>query len=307
MRPFAFIFALSLLSLSVRSQEWAPVGATWHYTMNIFMPTVIDQDYIKFESAGDTLYNGKLCRKIIKYNNVSCTDRPAVEYMYSQHDTVWFWDPNFSAFQILYDFGAGPGDSWVILVAGQTPPDADSLIVRVDSTDRVVINGVSLKRLFVTYDFRNEMVIPDTYKGVIIQSAGDTYFMFDWGPEYLLACDGNFSGGLRCYQDGVIGLYETGIADSCTYVHYMTGIEPVNGETERIRIYPNPADDAITIESSIAGQINFTISDVAGRMVRSGRVTGSPIGINDLQPGIYNVLFYQHGQQLAGVKKLVVR
>ena len=307
MKTLAIVFLLCVLSIYVKAQEWAPVGATWHYSEEFFMPVTIDKDYIKFESVKDTIYNGMLCRQIIKRHNITCTDRPMVEYMYSQNEKVWFWDPNFSTFQVLYDFSATPGNSWVILIGDLIHSDVDSLIVRVDSTDNVLINGVQLKKLYVTYDFRNETTVPFTYQGVIIESIGDLYFMFNYCPEYLFGCDGNFSTGLRCYEDAVTGLYETGIAPSCTYVHQFTGIRPEPAELSRIRIYPNPADKEITINTDIAGPIFFTIADLTGRTVKSGMVTGSAIETGNLKPGIYKMFFQQNGEPLPESKKLVIR
>ena len=307
MKTFTLIFICCVLSLAAKSQEWAPVGATWHYTEEIFMPVTVDKDYIKFESVKDTMYNGKLCRQITKRHNVSCTDRPGVEYMYSEGEKVWFWDPNFNKFQVLYDFSAGAGDSWVILVNDTPHSDVDSLFVRVDSINTVTINSVQLKRLYVTYDFRNETIIPDTYKGVIFQSVGDMYFMFNYVPEYLFGCDGNFSGGLRCYDDAVIGHFESGIAPSCTFVHQLSGIGTVNVQSSRIRLYPNPADMNVTIESAIPGPVSFSFADVTGRIVKTGQVTGAAIGTCDLQPGIYQVFFSQHGLRLPEYKKLVIQ
>ncbi|MEI7662001.1 MAG: T9SS type A sorting domain-containing protein [Bacteroidota bacterium] len=307
MKKSIFFFTLFIIALSVRSQEWAPVGASWHYTEEFFMPVNIDQDYIKFESVGDTLYHGKLCRKITKRHNIACTDRPGVEYMYSENEKVWFWDPNFSTFQVLYDFSAVQGGSWVILVDDYVHADVDSLIVRVDSANMVVINGVQLKRLFVTYDFRNETSIPYTYPGVLIQRVGDLYFMLNYTPEYLFACDGNMSGGLRCYQDQVVGLYETGIADSCTYVHQMTGIKPVAGNHSGITFFPNPADETITIETSLPGAIEYGIADLSGRIVKAGLVKSSKIATGNLQPGIYHLYFSRDGVRLPESQKLVIR
>ena len=307
MRTFATIFVFCIVTLSVKSQEWAPVGATWHYTEEIFMPTTIDKDYIKFESVKDTMYQGMLCRKITKRHDNSCTDRPAVEYMYSQNDKVYFWDEHFNSFQVLYDFSAGQGDSWVILLTDMNPADVDSLIVKVDSTNTAIINGVQLKRLYVTYDFRNETISPYTYRGVLIQSLGDMIFMFNYFQEWAFGCDGNFASGLRCYEDAAIGLFETGIAPSCTYVHQLTGINPEPGSAQRFSLFPNPADQVITIESSITGPVWYTIADLTGRKVKSGLITGSVIETGNLGPGIYHIFFFQNGERFPEIKKLVIR
>jgi hypothetical protein len=306
MKTTTLIFALCLVTLAAKSQEWAPVGAAWHYTEEIFMPIVIDEDYIKFESVKDTIYEGKLCRKITKRHYITCSDRPETEYMYSENGKVWFWDPAFNTFQVLYDFGAGPGQSWTILIADVSLSDTDTLIVTVDSTDTVLINGISLKRLFVTYDFRNELIVPFTYTGEIIESVGDLYYMFNFAYQWAFACDGNFSGGLRCYEDSVIGLYETGLADSCTYVHTLTGIGP-DAAKDVVKIRPNPADEAVIVESETPEPLQYVIQDPAGRILQRGRTDDGRIITSGLQPGICVLTFTNAAGARVASLKLVIR
>lgn len=306
MKTTTLIFALCLVTLAAKSQEWAPVGAAWHYTLEIFMPTVIEEDYIKMESVKDTLYQGKLCRKITKRYDVTCSDRPLTEYMYSENGKVWFWDPSFNTFQVLYDFGAGPGQSWAILIADVNLSDTDTLILTVDSTDTVEINGVSLKRLFVTYDFRNELIIPYTYTGEILESVGDLYYMFNFAYQWAFGCDGNFSGGLRCYEDSVVGLYETGLADSCTYVLTLTAFGP-EAEKAIVKIRPNPADEAITVETGSAEPLHYMISDPYGRIFQRGTTAGSCIVTSGLRQGIYVITFTQASGIRVASHKLLIR
>ena len=64
------------------SQEWAPIGATWHYSEKFIFWNPIDEDYIKYESVKDTLINGINCKKIIKRHDVWCNVRPEIELMY---------------------------------------------------------------------------------------------------------------------------------------------------------------------------------------------------------------------------------
>lgn len=190
------------------------------------MWNVYDEDYIKFESVKDTMVLGKNCRKITKRHKLVCNDRPLNEYMYSENDTVYFYDPNFNDFQVLYDFSANQFDSWTILVKDDPLRNVDTLTIIVDSTDVVSINGFDLKQLYVTYrfiyDFQNTGDI-DTihYQSSIIERIGDLQYMFNYAPAWSFTCDGNYTNGLRCYEDPVIGLYETGLAESCDYRHHF--------------------------------------------------------------------------------------
>lgn len=97
----------------------------------------------------------------------------------------------------------------------------DTINVSIDSISPIVINGKSLKRLHVPYYLLTEEY-PYSYNSIIIEKIGDIQYMFNYYPSASVACDGNYSAGLRCYQDSELGFYSTGIADSCDYIYiYM--------------------------------------------------------------------------------------
>ena len=54
-----------------------------------------------------------------------------------------------------------------------------------------------------------------------------------------------------------------------------------------ITVYPNPANDRITITGDIATGVTFIINDVTGKEVRTFTDAGKELYIGDLQPGIY--------------------
>ena len=153
MKKLTSIFVFIFLFQTCISQEWAPIGATWHYTEKFSFWNVYDEDYIKFESVKDTMVMGKNCRKITKRHKLVCNDRPKTEYMYQENGKVYFYDPHFSGFQILYDFSGNQFDSWTILVKDDPFRNVDTLNITVDSTDVVNVNGIDLKQLHVTYQF----------------------------------------------------------------------------------------------------------------------------------------------------------
>ncbi len=302
---FTLIFCL-FSWMTASAQEWAPAGAIWHYTEYYFGPTLITEGFMTIESTGDTMVAGHLCRKLVKGSYPGCMDRPAVEFTYSQDDKVYFYDAPFNTFQVLYDFGANAGDSWTILVKDMFPPDdVDTLIVMVDSATLITINGASLKKLSVTYRFRSEWDPNYNYPGTIIQSVGDLNYMFHWYPQWAMGCDANFSGGLRCYEDSLIGLYETGIADSCDYIKYWTG----TGETSKpaILIGPNPAHDFLYVNADHNLPSFYRILDIAGVCRASSALSGNRIPLQGLAPGIYVVELSDHGSSFVSRHKILIR
>ena len=119
-----------LFVLPVFSQDFAPVGAEWYYGESFAFSG--DINYIKFRSEKDTLVNGIMCRKISKRHKIFCNDRPDTEYLFTRNDTVYFFDPNFGEFQVLYVLSAQPDDMWMIKVR-DNDETIDTIKIIVDS------------------------------------------------------------------------------------------------------------------------------------------------------------------------------
>jgi len=304
MKTLSLLFATCLFWQTSIAQEWAPIGAKWHYTERFFGWNPIEIDYIKIESVKDTIVAGKSCKKLTKRHNIGCTDRPDIEYMYSENDQVFFYDTSFNAFQVLYDFGADQGDSWIILVKDMQPDDIDTLIVKVDSTNQIIINGISLKQFFVTYDFRNETIPNYTYNSTIIESIGDLWYMFNYYPEWAFGCDANFSEGLRCYEDSIIGLYETGIADSCEYIKLWTVSESIDHSP--ITLYPIPADDVLLVKGELCNPMHYKIVDINGKVVQADELKNNKIPVQRFSPGLYIIEFHDSNQAFLSSHKILI-
>ncbi len=70
-------------------------------------------------------------------------------------------------------------------------------------------------------------------------------------------------------------------------------------------IYPNPANEFITIESNFEG-MNYSIVNAQGQVVLNGKISGSSIELNcsDLQKGIYFVNLFDEKNSI--VEKLII-
>ncbi|MGA3014080.1 MAG: T9SS type A sorting domain-containing protein [Bacteroidales bacterium] len=300
MKTLTISFGFLILSFLCGAQNWAPVGATWYYTEYFaFSP---DINYIKIESFKDTIIQGKTCKELIKRHNLVCADRPDTEFMYSENNKVYFLDTIFNSFQTLYDFGANAGDQWMIKIKNYSNPAVpDTLFVHIDSTTFKTINGIQLKMQYVTYHFHNAVDPGFAYSSVILERIGDTLYMFNFWPSSDFACDGNLSGGLRCYSDSVVGNYETGIADSCNYVY--TGINEKSSAS--VNVYPNPVSDFIFIKSPGRSSFSFRLLNVLGIECLAGRTGNSEIDIKSLMNGIYFLELSDQSNTLLVCRKII--
>ena len=300
MKKFYIISILFLVTLKLFAQNFAPVGAEWYFNEKFAFSGNID--YIKFTSEKDTLINGEICKKIIKRHKLKCNDRPDIEFLFSRNDTVFFLDTIFNEFQILYVLSAQVSDSWIIKVKDEEQ-DVDTILITVDSILTEKINGFDLKALHVTYNKSDENT-PETYTSTIIEKIGDIHYMFNWYPWSMIACDENMTDGLRCYQDSEIGLYSTGIVDSCDYYYEETSIKK-NDLQNNFTLFPNPTTGQIQIIFDSEKILTVELSDLMGRLIQSRCFfSNTQLDLTKFQKGLY-IVTIKLNDKILGTKKII--
>lgn len=259
--PLLFI---SLLSQSL-AQNWAPVGARWHYSLHFFGGL---DTYKTITSTGDTIIQGKSCRIMVEQGLFYDTSGIFKRYMYQSNDSVFYYNGQASHFSLLYDFGAQTGDSIFL--------DGYDFYVKVIATDTMTING-QLRR--VQYITGGNLLYG--FWGETIEGIGNTVFMFPQGDMF-------FDGPIRCYEDST-GLYQfMDIPCDTTYIVSVDEIEsPVS-----CTIYPNPASSAISILFAGSGNEYYRVNvySVPGKRVLSLEGLQSElkdIPVAELQNGLY--------------------
>jgi len=272
MKEFFLLFAFTVSSLQAFSQasDFAPVGATWYYSeTSTIMP--YPEKFRLVEVTGEEVFQGKLCRKI---EGLTGCGLPNPCYVFSQNDSVFYWSPNTSMFQLVYDFNAMPGDFWDI--DGLLPPFGPVRIMIDSLTNRIVGND-TLKLWHTShtptvFDWGNE----------ILEKVGNTCFM---GPTYAL-CE-NQTCGLRCYADPEVDYRFVPYA--CDTTIFTSKTKDI-AALESISMNPNPFDDKIILSSIYALEgYSFLLYDQLGRLVHK-QVLGTgnaTIETRDLPPGIY--------------------
>ena len=220
--------------------EWAPDGATWHYSYNNFSIT----GYIEIKYIGDSLIDGKVCKvlekKLYSYDyvtTISDTTNLGLEFTYSDSNKVYYY--RFDQFFVLYNFNAQPGDWWEI-AGWSIPGSCDSIgTIEVDSIGTIVINSDTLKYLRISRKDTSDW----QFGSIIVEKIGCIdHYMF---PEpFMCALDMDEGGPFRCYFDNNFGLYQSGIVSSCDYI---TNINISDVGDKNINVYPNPVENVLNI------------------------------------------------------------
>ncbi|MDG1334134.1 MAG: T9SS type A sorting domain-containing protein [Crocinitomicaceae bacterium] len=291
MRHLIILFFLLSFS-NANAQSFAPQEATWHYSEAFFYPSPYLTYFMKFEVVGDSIINGINCSKIHKERKMFCNGRNWNEFVYTANDTVFFYDSIQDDFHILYDFNALAGDSWEIPLPSFDGFGYDTVFVDVDSTDFVSINSTSLKRLFVTYTQVHEGCPMVFSSSSIIETLGDVRYLFNFSSFPNEFCDANWSTGLRCYEDSIIGFYESGIADSCEFFEIYNDL-PEN-DWNSFTISPNPADEFVKIDLQNGHAEEIRIIDFQGRLLITTK--DEFIDLSDFNSGMYLVRVLSGGK-----------
>ncbi len=283
------LLILTAISIQAKSQEFAPIGAKWHYDQGTFNPDLTT--YQTIESISDTVINGIPCRKLMKISRMAGTETSYL-YMYSVNDSVFFYAGN--GFHLLYDFGAITGDT--VTVGYFTTYDGSPLKMSIDSTDSIIINGQTRKLQYVSCG--DGLVIE--FGGIVIEGIGNAASMF---PRIDLSLDGP----LRCYEDSIIGFFINPYHSDngwnfqdCEQI--ITGLAE-QGITTEIIIHPNPATRFLEI-TNLDLPAEFTFYDLQGRRQKHGTVVPlQSIDLEDLPAGLY--FFQLRNSKLLITKKII--
>ena len=83
-----------------------------------------------------------------------------------------------------------------------------------------------------------------------------------------------------------------------------SGIETMNGQEPGFRLYPNPCHETVSLEPNAPSSavINYTIIDISGRTVMSGRSGNTPINTSGLGRGLYVLRVFCEGRCLGSSK-----
>ncbi len=120
---------------------------------------------------------------------------------------------------------------------------------------------------YLTFDFDNHVSGTQAFDSALPYDLASIFFNF--------GTDGNTAGDKTYYWDNV----QFGIATSI-----------INPLEALVKIYPNPVSGMLNISlpETIATQNpEFQITDIAGRMLRSGNLNQSQINLSDLTQGVY--------------------
>jgi hypothetical protein len=244
---------LSLIFIhNISFAQFAPQGAVWHYSLQPPGPPFWNYPVI-LEANGTQVINGITCTVITEAPGYNSCAPFTVHYIYESGNVVYVYNSYDSLFYKLYDFNLVPGDTFSLNYSNWGPT-----VIRIDSVSTINILGQQRIIQYVSDSTYGQM--PLDFYGPFIEGIGSANFLF---PQ-IGVCDPH-AGGLRCYADPVIGLYQTGSTPSCD-TSLLTAI--AEAHMEFLSIIPNPAADHFNIEIETASPGLLTLCNIAGVELR---------------------------------------
>ena len=258
--------------------EIFPRGTEWYYEIKHLNG---DVTYQHLEYMADTAINSKRVKIITETNTMyDKTDWVDREYIYEDGDLIYWWNKELEMFTLLYDFGAEEGDEWEIQVG-------EGIIeVHVDAAQNVTYKSQTYRMLSVSDP-------DDLFTGDIICGIGHLTKFF---PELIPLAKDYEVDGLRCFWQSGELVVNVGEED-CDAVYYQ--FHGIDETTESAyKVYPNPSNGILFIESSVA--TDYRITNLLGQTVKSGRITGDcqQINVNSLTNGMYFITIGDQTQKI---------
>src|SRR6185437_3449998 len=245
-------------------------GATWHYLLTeggSSSPPDGVNHITKYER--DSVYQGihtKVLTGTSFFAKNNCSNWNDTILTYTSNDSVFVHgSQTVHNWELLYSFNTPVGQSWKLMIKDNTAGTLiiDTITVKVDSVKNTLINSVSLKTLYVTYTVLNG-IIPQTYHSVIYDRIGDPKGAFDYISRATVLSGPCYTTILLCYSDSLMGTYQVDTSKSCTYS--FSGINQLSNNNA-IKIYPNPANNKITIDATDI--VDVKLFDVLGKQIIS--------------------------------------
>ena len=155
--------------------------------------------------------------------------------------------------------------------------------------------------------------IGDGNKITYTKNGNISYFDFTLGyGDCEAGCSCNHTFKFLVYDNcsveylGVGGNYVPGIPMPLPVNCNITeNVKNVNSQIN-LKIYPNPAEDFINIETNLLSNTNYSISNLYGQLLRTGELTKeNKISIIDFSEGIYLIRFYNNSNNEIGNYKFI--
>jgi hypothetical protein len=268
---------------------FCPSGAEWRYSQKFSGPSINEPwNYknISIKYSHDSLIDGTLVKVIRHSIFFKENSQPCYLTLLKQNgDTIFMRNAiTNNAWQILYNFNAGSGQSWTNVLSGRT------YTTTVLSVNSILENGNTLKELTIRQFCSTSQY---SFDSKVTERFGSNEFLFYFIYRFDLgSADPMFNNMINeflCYSDNTFGTKKFGAKD-CNYI-YITGLNAAIINQENIKIYPNPVSDIMYLKIDGINEkisIDLSITDLYGKELKHEvLIANYHMDVSNLPKGIY--------------------
>lgn len=284
------IILLSVLmccSLLLSAQEFAPIGAKWHYDYNGYGFS----GYVVVECLKDTVLQGKKYKEIQEsffiYNFPDYRLDTFVvkdKFIHQSGDSIYQYYGGSLYF--MYDFVAQEQDIWNVDDPYYACFDGSVLV---DSISGYTINNMGndtvLTSFFVSPTEDSPVGFGFSSSSMILKNIGNTNgYLFPTPTKSCSVFDIPYSTHLRCYEDS-LNFYHITLSEDCKKIENYTATDVI--PYVDLAYYPNPINEVLNIFAPVA--VDISICNLEGKIVlQSNLLIGqNRMDLSHLKPGLY--------------------
>lgn len=262
------IMLVTVGMVKAQTQEFAPVGAEWHYE-RLYREgwNYTGVAYDRFRSLKTVEINGWECKEIELYQHLDCDGlaNPYTEIYYVTQDGNQIYEVENGQRFLLYDFSKNPGESWTL-------PKYDVEVYVIDTTTMMLEDG-SHRKVLHTFTFEDNLYIDNIIEGIGMDRS--LFPFYDWeGPPPCV------HGQIRCYSEDGLPLVVSGI--ECDYE--ILSVEEQECGLGSFTFHPNPTEGMLRIEGEKAAKMQ--VYNPLGQLVKTVQ-NANEVSLEGLPQGVY--------------------
>lgn len=299
MKKFILILIISITSKVYSQTHFPDSNAIWN--VNYINSDGSPKKEILYGLKRDTVINDTLYNKLYVLSDTTLSDENLQEYIggfRKEGQKVWF-KPAYWAYSddiLLYDFSASEDDTvWHNGGAGYN--NLGQITFGSNKYNYSIIQEITMEDELLTYSIKGDKFDNFWYEGI-----GSIFGLFGSIIGFPLIGD---TYNLACFKHNDTVKYQNNLMCNNCFCNGITGIEEEKNNTDFINIFPNPAQNLLTIEvQKPYSKIVVEIIDEKGSIIYKKKSLDSPITLNDSIHGIYFVKLSVDNETIT--KKLII-
>jgi len=310
---------------TTKSQEFAPIGAIWHYGVATQTLVGINTNFIRLESVDSVLVSGKYYRRLIS-NASNGGLAPRIQHVREENGKVYILIGFEPQEHIMFDKNPNVGDIWyypINKLMGNYEPyiynflyDSinnanDSIALKVLGVVDTVFNNQSAKIINVATRLTMH---PENPVDTLFKGNDEIFSPYGFSTSFFLIhfysniIEFNVPVGINCYQDDYWGLIQPDTTKPCDYNLTPNNIEDFYKDL--IHFFPNPSNGNFNITINQQGNYHLKIYNSVGQLITQSSFGMGNTAINlqskNISAGLYFVEISNEQQQRLKIEKVLL-